>query len=98
MRELAAAGARLWLVPSMVHAKAVVIDEHLAMAGSVNLDGRSLFLNYELMVGFYLPEDIAGFARWIESLIADARAYRPRPPGLARFIAEGLVLWLAFQL
>ena len=98
MRELAAAGAHLWLAPQMVHAKAVVIDEHLAMAGSVNLDGRSLFLNYELMVGFYRPQDIAGFARWIEALVADARAYQPRPAGLARFIAEGLVLWLAFQL
>ncbi|MBU6271255.1 MAG: PLDc N-terminal domain-containing protein [Betaproteobacteria bacterium] len=98
MRELAAAGAQLWLAPGMVHAKAVVIDEHLAMAGSVNLDGRSLFLNYELMVGFYRPQDIAGFARWIEALVADARAYQARPAGLARFIAEGLVLWLAFQL
>ena len=62
------------------------------------VDGRSLFLNYELMVGFYRPQDIAGFARWIEALVADARAYQPRPAGLARFIAEGLVLWLAFQL
>ncbi len=98
MRELAAAGARLWLVPAMVHAKAIVIDEHMALAGSLNLDGRSLFLNFELMTGFYAPPDIARFAAWIEALAARAEAYRPQAPGLARYVGEGLVLWLAFQL
>ena len=98
MRELAAAGARLWLSPVMVHAKAVVIDEHMAMAGSVNLDSRSLFLNYELMVGFYDPGDIARFADWIEARIADAAPFAARAPSLARYVGEGLVLWLAFQL
>ena len=50
LRDLAAAGARLWFTPFMLHAKVVVIDEQLALAGSANLDLRSLFLNYELMV------------------------------------------------
>ncbi|HPU54053.1 MAG TPA: phospholipase D-like domain-containing protein, partial [Burkholderiaceae bacterium] len=98
MRELAAAGARLWLSPAMVHAKAVVIDEHMAMVGSVNLDSRSLFLNYELMVGFYHPADIVRFTAWIDARLADAMPYRAHAPGLARSIGEGLVLWLAFQL
>ncbi|MCX7273796.1 MAG: phospholipase D-like domain-containing protein [Burkholderiales bacterium] len=98
MRELARAGARLWLSPLMVHAKAVVIDEHMAMAGSVNLDSRSLFLNYELMVGFYSGPDIARFAAWMEALQGAAQAYIPREPGLARYVGEGLVLWLAFQI
>jgi cardiolipin synthase len=98
MRELAAAGARLWLSPAMVHAKAVVIDEHMAMVGSVNLDSRSLFLNYELMTGFYAPADIARFAAWIEALARGARRYEPKDASLARHVGEGLVLWLAFQL
>jgi cardiolipin synthase len=98
MRELAAAGARLWLVPGMVHAKAIVIDEHMAMVGSLNLDGRSLFLNFELMTGFYDPTDISRFAAWIEALMGGGRAYRPQAPGLVRYVGEGLVLWLAFQL
>ncbi len=55
LRELAAAGARLWFTPFMLHAKVVVVDDQLALAGSANLDLRSLFLNYELMVAFYEP-------------------------------------------
>ena len=98
MRDLARAGARLWLSPRMVHAKAVVIDEHMALAGSVNLDSRSLFLNYELMTVFYAREDIVRFSGWIDALAADAARYEARPAGLARHVGEGLVLWLAFQL
>ena len=82
----------------MVHAKAVVIDEHMAMAGSVNLDSRSLFLNYELMLAFYVSSEVERFARWIERQRDAAIRYLPQPAGLLREIAEGLLLWLAFQL
>ncbi|MEI8325774.1 MAG: phospholipase D-like domain-containing protein [Betaproteobacteria bacterium] len=98
LRELAAAGASVWLAPVMVHAKAVLIDEDLALVGSANLDERSLFLNYELMVAFYDPAVVQGFAQWIEVQRSDAVRHRPRPPGLARELVEGLVRWVAFQL
>ena len=49
LRDLVAAGARVWLHPRMIHAKAVLIDDELALAGSANLDGRSLFLNLSLI-------------------------------------------------
>jgi cardiolipin synthase len=98
LRELAAAGARIRFVPHMVHAKAVVIDDELALAGSANLDARSLFLNHELMVAFYEPADVHRFADWIEAEGATGTRYVPRQPGLVRDLAEGLVIWLAFQL
>ncbi|HYT15691.1 MAG TPA: phospholipase D-like domain-containing protein, partial [Burkholderiales bacterium] len=82
----------------MIHAKAVVIDSSIALAGSANLDGRSLLLNYELMVAFYDSGDVRRFAGWIERQMQGASRYMPRLPGLARDVAEGLVLWLAFQL
>ena len=98
LRELAAAGARIRLVPHMVHAKAVVIDDELALAGSANLDARSLFLNHELMVAFYEPADVRRFADWIEHEATRSERFVARPPGLLRDLAEGLVIWLAFQL
>lgn len=98
LRELAAAGGRVWLAPYMLHAKAVVIDDDLALSGSANLDSRSLFLNYEMMVAFYGVADIRRFAGFAEEHRKAAHPYAARKPGLLRDFAEGLVLWLAFQL
>jgi cardiolipin synthase len=98
LRDLAVAGARVWLLPTMLHAKAVVVDDALALVGSANLDARSLFLNYELMIAFYDRTDVRRFEQWIDAQRDEALPYRPRPPGLLRRLGEGLVLWLAFQL
>ena len=100
MRELAEAGAHLRLIDGMVHAKAMVFDDALAVAGSANLDARSLFLNYELMLAFDARPDVQRFTEAIEAIAADARDWLPTraQPGLPLRLAEGLVLWLAFQL
>ena len=98
LRDLAAAGARIGFVPYMLHAKVIVVDEQIALAGSANLDLRSLFLNYELMIAFYEPVDVARFAAWIEGERRSAVPFASREPGLLRDLSEGLLLWLAFQL
>ena len=97
-RELAAAGANIWLSPHMVHAKAIVIDDKLALAGSANLDSRSLFLNYEIMVAFNDESVVRDFEAWIDLQRTDARIYRPHPPRLPRELLEAMVRWVAFQL
>lgn len=98
LRALANAGVHVWLAPRMLHAKAAIVDETLALAGTANLDGRSLFLNYELMMAFHDAHDIARFTAWFDLERSGARAYVARRPGLWRDIGEGLVLWIAFQL
>jgi cardiolipin synthase len=98
LRALAAAGVRVWLAPNMLHAKSAVIDDVLALVGSANLDSRSLFLNYELMVAFHDVSDIARFSAWIDRERRMACLYDARPPGLWRDFIEGLVLWIGFQL
>lgn len=98
LREMAAAGANVWLVEGMVHAKAVVIDTELALAGSANMDERSLFLNYELMIAFFRPADVHRFACWTEQQRATARRYQAKAPSPMVEFSEGLIRWLAFQL
>ncbi len=98
VRSLAQAGGRVWLAPGMLHAKLVVVDDTLALAGSANLDSRSLFLNYELMFAFHHPADVERFAAWFDVERAPAHPYGAEPPGLVRDLAEGMLLWVAFQL
>ena len=98
LRALAGAGVRVWLAPQMLHAKAAVIDDVLALVGSTNLDSRSLFLNYELMVAFHDASDIARYTAWLDLERSTARPYVAQPPGLWRDVGEGLVLWVGFQI
>jgi len=98
LRALSTAGVRIHLLPYMNHAKAVVFDDSLAISGSVNLDSRSLLLNYECAVVFYGAREIAWLANWIQALIPEAQPFDCRAPGLWRDIGEGLLLTVAYQL
>lgn len=98
LRALSAAGGRVWLAREMMHAKLVVIDDVLALAGSANIDSRSLFLNYELMLAFHDALGVQRFATWFDRERASAGAYVADRAGLVRDVAEGMLLWLTFQL
>ncbi len=98
LRDLVAAGGKVWRYPGMIHAKAIVIDDELALVGSANLDGRSLFLNYEMMVAFYDEQAVRGFAQWIDARRNESLPYHAVAPSIFRELSEGLILWLAFQL
>ncbi len=98
LRSLVQAGVNVHLLPYMSHAKAVVFDHALGIAGSVNLDSRSLLLNYECAVVFYGAAEIKWLANWIEASIPKTAMFDGRPPGLLRDLCEGLLLTVAYQL
>ncbi len=99
LRELHEAGAQIWVVPDkMVHAKALVIDTTFAMAGSANMDIRSLFMNFEVMTAFYSETDIHWLSSWLESLRDHSDRFHPPPVGAFQEMLEGVVLLGAYQL
>jgi cardiolipin synthase A/B len=52
--QLIAAGVRVWAYKGgLLHAKTITVDGALGMVGSVNLDRRSFWLNYELSLIFH---------------------------------------------
>jgi cardiolipin synthase len=59
-RRLLKAGVEIYeYQPQILHAKLILIDE-IVYAGSANLDPRSLYINYELMLRFKNPQLVAG--------------------------------------
>jgi cardiolipin synthase len=70
LRDAAAAGVSvIRFIGGMVHAKIVVVDDALAMVGSVNIDPRSLFLNFEANAIVYGADQVGAVANWIETLL-----------------------------
>ncbi len=98
LRELQQAGGRVLLYPRMMHAKAVVIDDRLALCGTINLDARSLFLNFELMFAFYDREQIDWLTEWVEAQCRKASRHDAVAPGWWRDVLEGIVRAVGYQL
>ena len=91
LREVQQAGGRILLYTGgMVHAKAVVVDDVLAILGSCNIDLRSLRLNYEASLFLYGPKDVGATAAWIDALREDCRE-GVSSPGALRDALEGAV-------
>lgn len=98
LRAFAAAGGNVYLHPRMLHAKAVIVDDEIALCGSANLDARSLLLNFELMVAFYGRAEIAWLSQWAQHLRERSQAHVPRSPSWGRDVLEGFVRAVGFQL
>jgi cardiolipin synthase len=86
--DLLAAGARVYEYgPRMLHTKALLVDDELAIIGSANFDPRSFQLNFEVSVLFRDGAIAMELARLIEGEFASAprvRAERARPLWTAR--------------
>jgi len=69
LREIRQIGAKvMFYTPGMIHAKALLVDDNIAMIGSANMDFRSLFLNYEVMLMVYSGSHIEQVQNWMSRL------------------------------
>lgn len=92
--DLMAVGVRIQAYRAgLLHTKSIVVDDHITMFGTVNLDMRSLWLNYEVSLFVY----DADFGDRLHSLqqeylrdceLVDPAAWRRRP--LSQRLVENL--------
>ena len=69
------AGAGIWLYePRMLHAKAILVDDTLAILGSANMDMRSMLLNYEIALCIYDSDAIRQLEAWMLRLKTNCSA------------------------
>lgn len=64
----------------MMHAKALIVDEQLAMIGSANWDYRSFFLNYELTLVIHDQASVNALQSWFDDTCADAQCWPDLTP------------------
>ncbi|MGA3006932.1 MAG: phospholipase D-like domain-containing protein [Opitutaceae bacterium] len=90
VRELAKAGVNVRLFNhGMLHSKAVIVDDRIALMGSANFDLRSLFVNFEIGVLLYSEPDVLAMKAWATDLFNQSHA--PRPERARRYKLLGNV-------
>jgi len=98
MRELEEIGIDLILYNGKIlHAKAILFDSDTLMIGSVNIDNRSLLLNYEVVSFVYSKTIISEIEEWMQGFIANADTQMPQS-SKPRRIVENFMRILAPQL
>ncbi len=91
MRELVETGVEVrCFSQGMLHAKAVIVDDAVAMIGSANLDYRSLLINYEIATFCYDPATLAELRAIFDELAREAAPFAP-PDSAARRFRENLI-------
>ena len=70
IRVLRRAGLKVWLYQGgMMHSKAMIVDDRIALFGSANLDPRSLFVNFEVGVLVHSSADVVAIRNWALELL-----------------------------
>lgn len=98
MRELEEHGIHVALYEgTMLHAKAILFDSSSTMLGSVNIDNRSLLLNYEVVSFAYSAAIISDIEAWMNGLLEHS-GRQMKTAGRLRRLGENLMRIIAPQL
>ncbi len=73
-----------------LHAKAILFDDDTVILGSVNLDNRSLLLNYEVVTLIYSKTQIDQISIWMNTLLQNSTS-QIQEAGKIRRIFENLM-------
>jgi cardiolipin synthase len=89
IRELQRAGGNVLLFSGgMLHSKAIVIDDDVALFGSANFDLRSLFVNFEIGVLVHTRSDVAAMKAWAFDLASHCTRAPSDPRRRTRFVSN----------
>jgi cardiolipin synthase len=70
LREAQESGVKICnFTPGMMHAKAILVDGALGIVGSMNMDMRSFFLNYEVALFISNENMVQELDRWVTDLL-----------------------------
>ena len=70
-RPLMEAGVEIYeYTPGFIHAKSILVDDDLAIVGTINFDFRSFFLHQECAVWLYRTSALEGLRRDVEETIS----------------------------
>jgi cardiolipin synthase A/B len=91
LRELHRAGVKVYLHEgAFLHTKLLLMDDEICSVGSVNLDMRSFYLNFELAAFLFSKEDAAKISKHIEQLIKESTPYTRRSGRRRDVLTESL--------
>jgi cardiolipin synthase len=94
LRDLSAAGVAIHQFATMLHAKALLVDDSLCVVGSANFDMRSLFLNYEIALFLTGAAEVQRLQAWFEVGFA-VSSIGPQPAGAVRSAVNDVARLLA---
>jgi cardiolipin synthase len=95
LRQLQEAGATVYnFLPGMLHGKVILVDDMLGIVGSMNMDMRSFFLNYEIALFVYDEKTVRELGAWITT-ITNQSAIGIRKANVVVEFGEGVARLLA---
>jgi len=76
LRQIQDSGATIcYFTPGMMHGKVILVDSTLGIVGSMNMDIRSFFLNYEIALFIYNENTVKELEAWTTDLMSQSVNY-----------------------